>query len=525
MSVVPEPIDKPKEPPQKTPEVLAQTQGLTDKTLSNELLRSAADLVQKVNAHVGSNGDPAVMATFVQPPSYIVLILIVSALVLTGYIIGEMANYFEIKNNWDIYRCDPAIAPFAAFYGYNLSENMNYCISQSVKEHSPGVINPIYAGINQVSNTIDGVYGKVSSIEKGVSGLLNGFQSFIMEFVNAFSTIGTRIRMVIIRIKDIFGRVYGIFISFVFAAISALTFGTNLVCNPLVAFLGTIMGYDTCCFAPDTLILMADGSKKPIVAVTIGDLLADDSRVTSLYEFDGSTVPMVLINGIHVSSNHYLAGPDGSLVQAGDYPGAAKATSLTRIWCLGTSNNRIPVFSPVIGQAMQFTDYEESEDPEVIAEVQAIAEKELNGTSSVVGPPVSDYSLGIDPTVQVFMRDRTWKPLTAVRIGDELMGGGVVTGIIHEVCDSIRHLPGGFITSAAQLVLVGGQWKRAAHLFPADPNYRNSGRVLYQLMVTTNMFVIKRVNMAWTVRDYAEVSDTAMQAPYDKKMISKTSLI
>jgi len=392
-----------------------------------------------------------------------------------------------------------------------------------VKEHSPGVINPIYDGINQVSNTIDGVYGKVSSIEKGVSGLLNGFQSFIMEFVNAFSTIGTRIRMVIIRIKDIFGRVYGIFISFVFAAISALTFGTNLVCNPLVSFLGTIMGYDTCCFAPDTPILMEDGSTKPIMAVAIGDLLAGDSRVTSLYEFDGSTVPMVLINGIHVSTNHYLVGPAGSMVQAGNYPGASPAPSLTRILCLGTSNNRIPVFSSVLQQCLQFMDYEESEDPEVIAEVQAIAEKELNGTSSVVGRAVPDYSLGIDPTVHVFMRDRSWKPLTAVRIGDELMGGGVVTGIIREVCKDIRSLHGDLVMSAAQLVLVGGQWKRVAHLFPPESSSR--GSVLYQLMVTTNMFIVKSKDMAWTVRDYAEVSVPDMQAPYDKKVISKTSLV
>ena len=117
------------------------------------------------------------------------------------------------------------------------------------------------------------------------------------------------------------------------------------------------------------------------------------------------------------------------------------------------------------------------------------------------------------------MRDRSWKPLTQIRIGDEVMGGGVVTGLIHEVCEDIRSLPGGFVTSAAQLVLVGGQWKRAAHLFPPEPT--GSSATLCQLMVTTNMFVIKSEDMAWTVRDYAEVSVSAMQAPYDKKVMTR----
>ena len=490
--------------------------------LSLDLVSSAIYLQQQLNAFRSSNGDPTVMSTFTQTPSYFVLILIVSILTLIAYIIAEIANYFEIKNNWEEYRCMPSVAPFAAFYGYNLSENMNYCISKSVKEHAPGVINPIYSGIDQVSNTVEGVFTKVSAIEQGVSGLLSGFANFILEFVNAFGLIGTRIRMMIIRIKDIFGRIYGIFMAFAFAAISALTFGENLVCNPLVAFLGIIVGYDVCCFAPDTRIAMADGTTKPITAIQIGDKLADGHTVTSLYEFDGTRTSMVLLDGIHVSGNHFLIGPDGTMISAANHPAAVPAPSLTRIWCLGTSNNRIPVVSPVSHTTHSFTDFEESEDPEVIAEVQAIAEKELNGTASIVGKSVADYSLGLDPRFLVFMRDRTWKPLSQVRIGDSLMGGGTVSGLIREVCDVQCEVPGGFVVSAAQLVFVGGQWKRAAHLFP--PAEAAADTILYHLMVTNNApFTVGGGGggTPLTVRDYAEVTTDAMQAPYDNKLTAK----
>lgn len=486
--------------------------------LPDELLRSAAHLVQQVNAHIGSNGNPAVMATFVQAPSYFVLILLTCGLALIAYIIAELANYYEIKNNWNEYRCMPSIAPFSAFYGYNLSENMNFCVSQSVKEHAPGVINPIYSGIAEVSTVIDGVYNKVAAIEEGVGGLLAGFQSFVMEFINAFSLIGTRIRMAVIRLKDIFGRIYGIFIAFVFAAISALTFGENLICNPLVAFLGVVMGYDVCCFSPDTLVVMADHTTKTIASIQIGDQLAGGGMVTSLYEFDGSRTSMVRIDGIHVSGNHFLLGPAGTMIPAANHPAAVPAPSLTRIWCLGTSNNRIPIVSSLSNTTYSFTDFEESEDPDVIAEVQAIAEKELNGTASVVGASVADYSLGLDPTLLVFMRDRTWKSLSNVCIGDKLMGGGTVTGLIREVCDVQCQTPGGFAVSAAQLILVGGQWKRAAHIFPAAAA---ADAVLYHLMVSNNAsFTVGGEDTILSVRDYAEVTSDAMQAPYDKKLMT-----
>lgn len=486
--------------------------------MPENLLRELGDYASRLSAHMGSGGNPAVMASFVQPPSYFVLIMLTLSLSIVAFIISEMANYLEIKNKWDEYRCMPSVAPFASFYGHNLSENMNFCVSQSVKEHAPGVINPIYDGINVVSNTVEGVFGKVAAIEKGVGGLLSGFQTFVINFINSFGLIGTRIRMALIRIKDIFSRVYGTFVAFVYAAISTLVFGENLVCNPLVAFLGTIMGYDTCCFAPDTEIVMADGSWKPIAAVRIGDVLQEGATVTSLYEFDGSQTPMVSIDGIHVSDNHYLVGGDGAMVQAGQHPAATPAPSLTRLWCLGTSDNRIPVFSRVTGVTRIFTDYEESEDADVIAEVQAIAEKELNGDTSVVGEPVLDYSLGLDPAYTVLLKGGVRKRLEDLQIGDELVGGGTVSGVIREECESLRIGPGGFAIASAQLVYFHGKWKRSQHIFP---RLVSGPRILCQLMVTNNAaFTVVGHALSFLVRDYAEVTVPEMQAPYDKKVTS-----
>ena len=480
--------------------------------MPDDLEQETYNALRKVGAFMGSKGDPSVMNSYKDPPSAFILLLITMGLGIAAWIISELANYYEIKRNWTHYRCMPSIAPFSTFYGHNLAETMNFCVGQSVREHAPDVINPIYKGINVVTGVVDGVYDKVMSIESGVAGLLTGFESFVVNFVNSMRLLGVRVRMAFVRIKDIFARVYGIFIAFSYAAISAITFGENLVCNPLVEFLGIIVGVDICCFAPETQVRLADGSVCRIADLAIGDLLDDAGTVCTTYLFDGSTTKMVRIHGVHVSANHYLTGPAGSMIQAGDHPDAVAAESLSRLWCISTTSNKIPIVTNM-GTDTIYADYEESSDPAVIAEAQRVAESQLNG--GVTGPPVLDYSLGLDPTLRVFMKRGIWKPLHQIVIGDELMGGACIKGVIREICESQCMSPAGHYVSAAQLILHESRWVRAAHVWPPVDH---SG-VLYHVMTTQGIpFTVGGDNEMFHVRDYAEVDSMDIQDPYDKSL-------
>jgi hypothetical protein len=479
-------------------------------TVDEQTMDGAIAALNRVAAAQASNNNPAVLSSFIEPPSTLTVVLISIFLAVVAIIGAQISNYREIQKNWALYRCEPSIAPFAKFYGYDLAETMNFCMSEAVREHAGGVIDPIYQGINKVTGVVDGVYQQVQSVAGGVESLLAGFRDFVVNFINSMRLIGTRIRMSFIRMKDIFGRVYGLFIAFAYAAISALTFGENLICNPLVVFLGTITGVDICCFAPGTPILMADGSVRRISRIRIGDQLAGGAEVESLYLFSGEETKMCRLFGIHVSANHYVC-CDGRMIQVGEHPDAVEAETLPRLWCLGTSTHTIPVTS-----GLTFADYEESSDPAVIADAQRIAEMELNkGLENPVGPTVPDYGLGLDPSFQVNMADGTWKPIIHVRIDDTLMGGSIVKGVISEMCEKQVKTPCGNWISAAQLILWEGVWRRAANLWPSY----NRETTMYHVMVTANLpFTIKSEGEVFVVRDYAELTSEAVQKPYDSAM-------
>ncbi len=487
--------------------------------LSEDLTKEAVRTLQKVGAYIGSKGDPVVMESFKAPPSMMMLLGISVILLFGVWIVSEFGKYQEITKNWSHYRCDPAVMPFAKFYGHDLGETMNFCIGESVREHAPGVINPIYSAINEVSAVVDGVYTKAEAMEGGIMGLLKGFESFVLEFANSFRLIGSRVQMSLVRIKDIFGRVYGTFIAFAYAGISAITFGTNLVNNPLVTFVD-----DIGCFPAGTSIAMADGTLQWITDVTIGDKLSDGSTVTSTYRFDGSRTKMVSIDGIVVSGNHYLWNAEQNQgIRADEYEGATPTSSWPHMFCLATTSHRIPVYSPVSQKTYTFVDYEESSDPHVIAAAQRVAEMSLNGQA--ICNPVMDYSLGLDTRLRVTLSDGSDIPLTRLRVGDYLANGARVFGLIREQCDSLVVDPEtGMFFSAAQLLfdMETNLWVRAKYLFPSVVGPENHlHRQLVHVMLSDNRVLIVHTEdgKEYSLRDYAEVHVSDVQAPYDSAVL------
>jgi hypothetical protein len=456
--------------------------------------------------------------TYTDPPSPIVFVFLSALLFAILVVILYLAEYNEIRANWPEYQCSPAVMPFAKFYGHDLNATINFCMQQAVKDHAPGVVEPIYRAIGVVANTVDGVFEKAEAVEGGVMSLLAGFETFVMNFVNSLRLVGTRIRMSVVRIKEIFGRVHGIFIAFAYAAISAITFGENLVCNPLVTFMGTITGVDVCCFAPDTRIRMADGRGERIDRLWIGDRLGDGSRVTSVYRFDGSTSPMVRIAGsITVSTGHYVWDASAAhMVAAADYPGAVPVASLPIIICLATDTNRIPVVALGTGQTIVCADYEESSAPEVTAAAQRAAEAVLN-RGGPAEEPLEDYSLGLDPDCRVQIADGSWIPLAGLTLGTELAGGRRVAGVIWEECETTVEVEPGIFFAAAQLVwdYETGRWRRIGRM---RAYAEREPRLLRQLLVTggDNCYWVQTPGgQRFSVRDYSEVASDAVQAPYD----------
>lgn len=127
------------------------------------------------------------------------------------------------------------------------------------------------------------------------------------------------------------------------------------------------------CFAPDTLVLMADGSEKRIDQVNIGDHLAHGGVVLVTGSFLSDDV--YHLDGVRVTGLHIVKS-DAGWVRVKDHPRAVREVSRLQKTCnLVTTNNRMVCGGTVFADQME---YGGSFLEEVLLESKAECLEDLN---------------------------------------------------------------------------------------------------------------------------------------------------
>lgn len=401
----------------------------------------------------------------------------------------------EVSQNWSKYRCQPHIMPVAGLYGYNAQENIEFCLKSVFLKEAPGVLAPIYEASSSLNSAMSSAGGGLLSVRKTLTGLTDGISSVVRSFNRRIQLIMQTLKGKFENLEHLMGRVVALFYAIMYSGITALAAGSTFAKGTVGTFLNTF------CFPAGTPVLCEGGIYKPIEQLVVGDLLesysATRNAVESTFIFDGSKTQMCEIEGVIVSTNHFVR-YQGNWLPAGKHPAARPAASYDRIYCLNTSLHRFWV------RHLLVADFEESD--EIAGLVQTEVETQLNGYSQT---PMSEsnYSLGIDPTFEVAMR-KGWKLITEVNVGDMLEDGSVVRGIIKEGVDGITLK--GF--AKAQLVWSKeeGVWKRQHN----EP-FRKRDSVLFQLITDNNVFRVRDpMGETHAVRDYAEIHNPDLEDLY-----------
>jgi len=433
-----------------------------------------------------------------------VVITIIQIVIVCWTVMG--GGIADVFNNWPKYRCNPIIMPFASLFGYDATENFNFCMKNIFSLNAGAVLAPVYGVMANFTDIVGTISNVANSFRYLIANLLNGMERLMGSFRDRFQFILFTIRMSFFKIMNLMGRLYSTFYAVIFMGLSGLQAANNVANNDLVKFLLEF------CFDPETIIKLESGQLVPIKTLKIGDRLTPVNGVapivTSLFEFDGSETPMVSVNGVVVSSKHFMRYNSlDSWIEAGSNPDSKWTPSLKRLICLNTSTHTLFINGKL------FSDYDESESAVVIKKTQALAERSLN--SGVSGTGVSNYSLGLDPTTQVRVVGGKMVALADLVIGDVLYDGGVVKGLVKEKVNSIVELPDNTRVAAAQLIWnkKTETWVRAAHMFKTE-----SCNCVFNHVITTGS-VIETPN--YMFRDYREVSLPEMEEAYESEIKSK----
>jgi len=440
---------------------------------------------------------------------YVVILTIINIVILFTVFIG--GGIADIVRNWPKYRCNPVIMPFAGLYGYDAGENFNFCMKTIFNVNAAAVLGPVYALMSSFTDIASQIANSANSFRYLIANLLHGMERLMSSYRDRFQFLMYTIRMSFMKMMSMMGRLYGTFYSVIFMALSGLGAANNVARNDLVNFLLEF------CFDPNVVIVLADGSSKKLSDLVIGDKLkAVDGvapLVTSIFRFDGSKTPMVKIGSTLVSKEHFTF-YNGDWIKAVSHPDAVSAESIPELVCLNTDTHVLEI------DGITFADYDESTDENVVMTTQALAEMLLNsGHFDEMNDNTKDYLLGLESNMPIVLKDGSSKPILDIRIGDELLGGGIVQGLIKEQCFWLVKLPSGRLVSASQLMWDANfnMWRRAAFVYPDACVKLAGGATMYQLTVTNN--VIESTDVLF--RDYREVNEPEMEAAYEENFLKK----
>ena len=460
-------------------------------------------------------GTGAGTAVAEKPPSLFSIIALQLVLVV-GILLALSASYFkQIFSNFASFRCNPLMMPFAGLFGYDASENFQFCLGNILQGRLGEAFSPIFKLLGSFGETLSTVINATLGLRKLFSNFFATVNGFISNVQTRIKMLMSAVQMSMLKMKELMGKVYGTMYAVIWMGTSGLTAGSNIANNDLVKFMMEF------CFAPDTPIQLADGSWTTLASLHIGSTLSSlyDEKpvVTSLFEFDGSRTPMVRIGDVTVSAAHYVQ-CDGEWMEASDHPDAIPVAALPRLLCLNVTGHRF-----VIGrQGLVAADYDESESDDVVAATQALALCALNGGPSKEA--AVDYSLGVSADVKVRMADDSWKRLDTIRIGDKVRGSGIVRGIVKEECEEVVETGCGPM-AAGQVVFDGSDWKRATSLYaPYAP--RKGTLILHQLITEQcSAIEVRKGGATLFIRDYREVPLPDMEDAYAASFIKSSAAV
>jgi len=142
----------------------------------------------------------------------ILIIMLFSMFPMFDAITGGMDT---IRSNWSLYRCNPAMMPFASFFApkgtvITAEENFSYCTQTMLSSFAPNIMQPFaylqsmtVDMMGSINNSLQSSNSNFSFFKFGASGI---FQSLFKVFIN----IIIQFNILSIKMMDTQGKLTGI---------------------------------------------------------------------------------------------------------------------------------------------------------------------------------------------------------------------------------------------------------------------------------------------------------------------------
>jgi len=350
-----------------------------------------------------------------------------------------------------------------------------------------------------------------SAMEKSFGVAVSSIYTGLSTISTVLSFIDLMIKVILIILAILVAMV--IFLFFVLFPVMPIILSAVAVL--VVAGVGAAAGMsDSFCFAGSTRVMTKNG-EVAISDITLDQELYGGAIVKGIMAFDTEVDDLYELWGIQVSGTHIVYMEDGTPIHVKDHPDAkALAPTTKKLYCLITSNRRIPVVSNK--GLVQFADWEELQDDESLRRWHKEVFEILNPDTPYVPPTES----ALDSEAVLSPRSIIATPLGPSEIRGIRPGTFVIdeegrqTRVTGVVC-----IAGSEISHAVQLsnttYVAAGAWLKADKEWkqPSDTVEHTEDK-WYSLFTESGSFLIFD-GMLPAMRDFTDVGVTKIHTTYD----------
>ena len=437
-------------------------------------------------------------------PPYMSFIFLMVLFIGIFFGIESMSSAAQTSSDWSQVRCQPQNMLLAGLYGHDANENFQYCLQQIIQDSTKSSTAPFAQGMGGFTSVLQNLMSSANSFRTTLATMAGGIIKIIGEFKARMTALMGRVKLTASRMKAMMYRIYGTMFAVMYMGISAQTGIANFGDTFIFKFI------DTFCFAPNTLIVMDDGSEQLISSLKLGDTLKGKSIVKAIIECPGSD-DIYEIYGIRVSGRHRIWSSDlNKFISVKDHPDSKKSYSEPKLWTLITSNREIPVKG--LHKVVRFADWEELPDTQAAATSwNAIVQEILNKEVKNIRVPTSAPC--IDKSILVYKYQAGLTPIGLVQVGDWVRDSNAwvrVIGRCERQVDTYIGNLGNRITDGIW-VLDDNKWKHPIGLS------KNGSWKGIQLITTSGAFTIDINGIHTRIRDFTEVGTERLVESFEKE--------
>ena len=113
----------------------------------------------------------------------------------------------QLRNNWDEYKCNPGVIPFASLVGHDPVTTFQECTKDIQGDFMKTFLDPVYNALNSFSESGNLFVGILESLKMGLRTQQGGAFNFIEDIGLRFKILITELSKSFITVTDLFGKV------------------------------------------------------------------------------------------------------------------------------------------------------------------------------------------------------------------------------------------------------------------------------------------------------------------------------